>query len=224
MQVAADSSGLGETTNAQLSISGLTDPNKRLSLGFNTTYDVGWIQSVHFGTSSKPLALQPNGGNVGIGTTDPKGKFSVGFNNDDEIVMYAVGDDCLGIQTTLNGQPISTFGGNANQLILQPVVGTVGIGLSPGAYKFAVLGYAYATGYWQSSDLQFKENILPVDSPLAKILSLQGVTYNWKTQEFKDKGFPEGKQYGFVAQEVEKTIPEIVKDNQMEKRRSHTTE
>ena len=93
------------------------------------------------------------------------------------------------------------------------LVGTVGIGVSAGNYKLAVLGNAYATGYWQSSDLQFKENIIPVDSPLAKILKFQGVTYNWKMLEFNDKGFPEGKQYGFVAQEVEKIIPELVKDN-----------
>jgi hypothetical protein len=76
-QITADSAGYGETTQAQLSITGSTDTNKRLALGFNTTDNVGWIQSVQFGTSVKPLALQPNGGNVGIGTVNPGAKLDV---------------------------------------------------------------------------------------------------------------------------------------------------
>jgi len=30
--------------------------------------------------------------------------------------------------------------------------------------------------------------------------------------EFKEKGFPEGRHYGVVAQEVERVLPEVVKE------------
>ena len=67
-------------------------------------------------------------GNVGIGTTNPQGKFGVSFNNDDQIVMYSPADNIMAIQTTLDGQPLGTYGGDQNRLALQPLVGNVCIG------------------------------------------------------------------------------------------------
>jgi hypothetical protein len=37
-------------------------------------------------------------------------------------------------------------------------------------------------------------------------------SFDWKTDEFKDKGFPEERHYGVVAQEVERVLPEVVKE------------
>ena len=34
--------------------------------------------------------------------------------------------------------------------------------------------------------------------------------YNYRTNEFSDKGFPESRQIGWIAQEVEKVAPELV--------------
>lgn len=42
------------------------------------------------------------------------------------------------------------------------------------------------------------------------MLGLRGVNYFWKVNEFKDKGFTPEKQIGFIAQEVEKLVPELV--------------
>lgn len=67
-------------------------------------------------------------GNVGVGTTDPKGKFGVGFGNGDQVIFKQINDDGLGIQTTLNGQPDNGYGGHTNnRLTLQPTTGYVGI-------------------------------------------------------------------------------------------------
>jgi len=41
-------------------------------------------------------------------------------------------------------------------------------------------------------------------------LELTGTTYDWKRDEYKDIEFSDKKQYGLIAQEVEKVIPEIV--------------
>ncbi len=91
--------------------------------------------------------------------------------------------------------------------------GNVGIGTTdPGSYQLYVNGTAYSTGGWQGSDLRFKESIKAIDSPVDKIKNIKGVSFKWKTSEYKDKGFPEGRHYGVIAQEVEEILPEIVRE------------
>jgi hypothetical protein len=66
---------------------------------------------------------------------------------------------------------------------------------------------------YSSSDGRWKKNIEPLESSLDKISSLQGVSYEWKTEEYPDVGMTEGKQIGLVAQEVEKVLPELVSED-----------
>jgi hypothetical protein len=56
-----------------------------------------------------------------------------------------------------------------------------------------------------TSDIRLKENVEPLTNSLEKVLQLTGVTYSWIGQE--------GKRIGFIAQEVEKVIPELVFTN-----------
>ena len=51
---------------------------KQLQLGYNTTADKGYIQSVHWGTVFTDLAINPNGGNLLVGTTTEGG--GAGYN------------------------------------------------------------------------------------------------------------------------------------------------
>ena len=64
-----------------------------------------------------------------------------------------------------------------------------------------------------SSDQRWKKNIQPLESSLGKISKLQGVTYEWKTDEYPDVGMAEGKQIGLVAQDVESVLPELVSED-----------
>lgn len=57
------------------------------------------------------------------------------------------------------------------------------------------------------SDLRLKENIVTIENNLDKILKLRPVVYNYID---RDK-YGEGKTIGFIAQEVETIIPEVVK-------------
>ena len=72
-----------------------------------------------------------------------------------------------------------------------------------------------------SSDFRFKTNIRPVTNALDKIKALRGVYFNWNQNEFPDRQFGSNVELGFIAQEVEKIIPEIVtKDKTKEEYRS----
>lgn len=79
------------------------------------------------------------------------------------------------------------------------------------AYQLYVSGSAYATGVWNSSDIKFKQNINEIETPLDKVNRLQGVSYEWKADQFPEKEFDNRRQFGLIAQEVEKILPEIVK-------------
>ncbi|NJO89370.1 MAG: tail fiber domain-containing protein [Chloroflexia bacterium] len=45
------------------------------------------------------------------------------------------------------------------------------------------------------------------------MIKLRGVTFEWDLQKFPNNGFGKGVQYGLIAQEVEKVLPELVKEN-----------
>jgi len=62
-----------------------------------------------------------------------------------------------------------------------------------------------------SSDERFKKNITSIESALDKVMAIEGVTYNFRTDEFKNRNFPTKSQLGFLAQDVEKVMPEVVK-------------
>jgi len=61
----------------QFIINGSTNTLKKVSFGYNTTSNYGFISVYTALVGYDPLALQPNGGNVGIGTTTPTYKLHV---------------------------------------------------------------------------------------------------------------------------------------------------
>ncbi len=61
-----------------------------------------------------------------------------------------------------------------------------------------------------TSDERFKKNINPLSNALAKVMKLEGVTYQFRTDEFKDRNFPTTQQIGVIAQDIEKEYPELV--------------
>jgi hypothetical protein len=73
------------------------------------------------------------------------------------------------------------------------------------AYQIYVDGAIYATGNITAySDRRIKENIITIDKPLTKVEALRGVYYN------KIDDTDKTKQIGFIAQEVNEVVPELV--------------
>jgi hypothetical protein len=89
------------------------------------------------------------------------------------------------------------------------VYGTaVGGATNYGVYCAGNGGY---TGTWVAvSDEKFKKNFEPINGALGLINQLQPTSYEMKTNEFPSMNFPTIRQYGFIAQDLEKVIPLLV--------------
>jgi hypothetical protein len=69
------------------------------------------------------------------------------------------------------------------------------------------------TAYGSPSDISLKENIKPLDNSLSKVLKLQGVTFDWK-EDSETRQYTNLKEdIGFIAQQVQEVIPELVRKN-----------
>jgi hypothetical protein len=64
--------------------------------------------------------------------------------------------------------------------------------------------------YGSPSDKRLKENIKPIKSALDKAMKLQGVTFDWKEN---DSALDLKEDIGFIAQDVQKVLPELVREN-----------
>lgn len=222
--------------------------------GANSTFlDIGY----HNGTDLNPHAgirnyngstfmTILNSGNVGVGITTPNAKLDVSTGSDGIAMGQIHGDNTNTIQSYIDGQwanRASYAGGCCNALLIQPDVGTVGIGTTGPGAKLHVVGNAvtgtiiaaagnsYQTdwpGGWgggmagwdlciasmrysglsQRSDMRLKKDIkeLPATMSALDIVDrLRPVSYG-----YIDKRIARKVHFGFIAQEVQQILPEIV--------------
>jgi len=73
---------------------------------------------------------------------------------------------------------------------------------------FTATGDVVAFG--SPSDIRLKENIKPIKSALDKAMKLQGVTFDWKEN---NNVLNIKEDVGFIAQDVQKVMPELVREN-----------
>jgi hypothetical protein len=96
-----------------------------------------------------------------------------------------------------------------------PQVGSNTTNYLPNSSKLDVNGDINVSGdVLVTSDMRLKEKIGPIESSLDKIAMIKGVTYNWKNRDISNR-----KHYGVIAQEIEKILPEIVKEGSDGKKR-----
>ena len=168
--------------------------------------------------------LQGDTGNVGIGTTEPtigskldvRGSASVGLygkwgirdNNDgtEFVIEHHNGDgwNDADIKMTVNSS------GNVGIGTAAPCDAGAGDGTTISGCIMEANGEIKATNIALSSDSRLKTAVTTIPSALEKILSLRGVTFEWKQEEFPERNFTEGTQIGLIAQEVEQVFPELV--------------
>jgi hypothetical protein len=111
---------------------------------------------------------------------------------------------------------ITTNNSIINSALLGDANGMSNAGLDTWAGYFLgdimVTGTPYSTagGMWTMSDRRYKRDIIQLEGALEKIAKLNGYSYNFKTEEFKDKNFSNREQLGFIAQELKEVFPQMV--------------
>jgi hypothetical protein len=79
----------------------------------------------------------------------------------------------------------------------------IGDASAPGTGNVLASDDTTSTNFTYHSDAKLKSNIRPIKNALEVVKSLRGVGFNWVNDERKD--------FGFIAQEVEDELPELVK-------------
>ena len=79
-------------------------------------------------------------------------------------------------------------------------------------YIYFVIGSSYVSnintsGTYGASDLRLKTNVSTISGALSKVNQLRGVNFEWKDE---DRGT--GNNLGFIAQEMETVLPELVNE------------
>jgi len=87
----------------------------------------------------------------------------------------------------------------------------VGIGTASPSYKLHVNGTAFSSGWYTASDSRFKTDVVELNNILPKVMNLRAVSFDWDRASFPEMNFPSEREYGFIAQEVEKEFPDIVR-------------
>lgn len=80
--------------------------------------------------------------------------------------------------------------------------------------SITVRGTVMGSGpYVDSSDIRFKKNVSPITNALDKVCAMGGDYYEYRLEEYPDRGFESGRQMGWIANTVEKVAPELVRED-----------
>lgn len=177
---------------------GTTSPSAKLHI-YNTATNIVLNEVAADTTGNALFRAKNSNGDLfdfrlnGPASADPNaGQFAMSANN--PIQFYQAGSERLRIDAG----------------------GKVGINNSSPGYQLDVTGDINASGSVRASgvaltsDIRFKRDIQPLDNALEKILSLRGVSYYWRKDEFPERKFTSAHQIGVIAQEVEREFPEAV--------------
>jgi hypothetical protein len=183
--------------------------NFHINGGSNHTYKYTWMytNTTGFYSDTNNWHIEPNSGSSYGGTQ-----------------LRGVRNGWYGIHFLSGGNtPHVMFDGSANGGFYYESTGrwslyyshgnaSWGVNTSTTSSSYAIYssGSIYTTGNIDSaSDARLKDNVVTIESALDKVLKLRGVNFTWNNLEEDDKNY--GKtQMGFIAQEIEPIIPEVV--------------
>jgi hypothetical protein len=156
-----------------------------------------------FWTSDVERMRIASGGFVGINTTAPEHRLDVVTSTEDWAArIYNTNGNGNGLLIRTSSTSATGFGvynGAAYSILVKNNGNTLMGTTSDPGYRLYVNGTIYATGnITANSDLTLKKNLQLIENPAEKLISLNGYSYQWKSDD--------SYQYGVIAQEVEKVM------------------
>lgn len=169
-------------------------------------------------TSNLSTSLSDFGTGIAITASTPRPRFYF------EHTAGAVNNKVIFMEMNNGELSFSSTNDNASAFEQQNILvvksnGNVGVKRVPSTNRFEVEGNASksSSGDWlANSDARLKKNISPLNSQkmLEKLLSLQGITYEWNDDETGSTR-PDGIQYGFTAQNIQSVFPTLVEEDNL---------
>lgn len=179
-------------------------------------------QQIQFrrGTSAEWAAANPilAQGEIGVNLDGNRFKIGTGLTSWNYLDYTAVFDVVVQSPTAPIVYP--TFANNSGttsvgiatsgstSVVYIPSSGNLGIGTTNATSKLTVSGNVFVTGiitateFNFSSDIRLKENIQKIDNPIDKIVRIEGVTFDWKSNNKPSMGV--------IAQNIEEVLPQLV--------------
>ncbi|MEO1585158.1 MAG: tail fiber domain-containing protein [Planctomycetota bacterium] len=190
--------------------------------------------------TTTPMFIQADSGNVGIGNTNPNFPMTIESDPAGNTIglrsntggsdwhMDFTGDGLSFVETGVASQVTLRDGGRMDvpgRARFGTQFGAISattqifgrnsetfamvVGDPSGIFRFSVNNngdVATQCGVICASDERLKDDITNLETPLDKIMALRSVSFSWKDETLAKRGT----QLGFVAQEVQQVLPELI--------------
>ena len=173
--------------------------------GQDAFYSIGVRGTADFVTQAAKQAIggaffARGNNNQNIGVT--------GIANNSSGSNYAVQGAAVGVSGVNYGGNFTASGGINNYGIYATSLPSSG-GVGPN-YAGYFNGDVIFTSYFGPSDINLKTNIDSIPNAMSIINQLKPKKFDFKTSSYPQMGLSTRKQYGFIAQDVETVLPELV--------------
>lgn len=150
------------------------------------------------------------GSNYKPNAADLSNMYGIGYTHTNASFITDPGPNSWGMYVASDGDARVWLAASSGGHSYFNTGGNVGIGTTTPGATLEVNGNIKSNAINETSDFRFKKDISTISGALDKVLRMRGVNYNWRTIEFPEKKFENGKQYGLIAQELEEIVPELV--------------
>lgn len=167
------------------------------------TFIWGDFNNSDFASTGTNQFLIRSSGGVGINTNAPSGVLTLQGTTANARIQF--GGNGVDVHQMSSGRDL-VFNATGGQFTFRSITDLNNLTSPTNQLSIAPTGNATLRGTLaQNSDARYKKNIATLDNALDLILGLRGVSYQWNET---DRG--DGRQIGFIAQELEKVLPELV--------------
>ncbi|GEM_PF-3257254 len=236
-QGATQQAGDGYFTTPWVYATAIEAPGERGSAGtaiiVGDDDNFGDADEIHMITNGESQLMVESTGEVGIGISNPSdgvhlfSSGSIRYRSETSSTSFSGfvaensnGEYFMGVQGTGDGNSgefhifQNSGSGNSGQRMVIDHNGRMGIGQGDPTHILHINGTGRSSSaLWATaSDARAKENIQSITDATSLIKQLRPVTFQWKEDYRASGNYKEGTNYGFISQEVETIIPDMVSE------------